>query len=761
MSKLLYLRYVQNHAWSKLYLLVLGIMYLFATINTVTAQQDGLHLRDDYQYRINRSLEPIKIDGVLSEEIWSQAQKATSFFYIKPIDNKQVEAGDQTEVMMTYDDKNIYVAAICKGESPYLVTSLKRDGSSFWDGDTFMVSFDPGNERTNGYGFGTNAAGVQFDTELAGNLGTRNGGGSSGFNRAWNNKWVCETKIYEDHYIIEIAIPFKTLRYGESEVWGVQFNRGNTYTNSFHAWTPVPRQFFGPDLGYNGSLLWDEAPKKAKSNIALIPYTLTSVSKNIEDNQPADLDIDIGLDAKVALTSSLNLDVTINPDFSQVDVDRQVTNLTNVNIRFPEQRIFFVENSDIFSNFGIPPMRPFFSRKIGLREDGSSIPIRYGVRLTGNLSKDTRIGMMNLQTKSLEEEPGNNYSALAFNHRIFGRSVIKGFLHNRIGYSEGGFVSDDYMRNMGLEFDYRSKNGYNRFGSALSLSYSDGVNDQNAYYHALAQVGNQNFRFYVNLAGIGKNYGDDMGFVQQRNQYDAVSDEVIQIGYDHLYSNISYTLFPQNEKINTHRFSITNIGDWERSQNQNFNYTLAFDYDLALASTSSLTVGYSNVYRRLLYPFTFTDNPLPAAGYRWNEFEIEYESDVRKELNFTVGGGIGGFYSGDRKSLTASLNYRQQPWGNFGVNFEANELNFDGDIGNSTLLLIGPQLEINFNRDLFWTTFVQYNTQRDNFNINSRFQWRFQPLSDLFLVYTDNYAIEQWGPKNRTLVLKVNYWLNI
>jgi len=95
------------------------------------------------------------------------------------------------------------------------------------------------------------------------------------------------------------------------------------------------------------------------------------------------------------------------------------------------------------------------------------------------------------------------------------------------------------------------------------------------------------------------------------------------------------------------------------------------------------------------------------------------------------------------------------------VTFEANELTFDEAIGNSTLLLIGPQLEINFNRDLFWTTFLQYNTQRDNFNINSRFQWRFQPLSDLFLVYTDNYAIEQWGPKNRTLVLKLNYWLNI
>jgi len=204
-----------------------------------------------------------------------------------------------------------------------------------------------------------------------------------------------------------------------------------------------------------------------------------------------------------------------------------------------------------------------------------------------------------------------------------------------------------------------------------------------------------------------------------------------------------------------------NIGDLERSQNQIFNYEVALGYEMALANTSSISIGFSPIYKRLLYPFTFTDNPLPAAEYRWSEFEVEYQSDVRNDFSYTIGGGIGGFYSGNRKNISAEVNYRRQPWGNFGFTFEANELSFDEEYGNSTLLLIGPQLEFNFNRDLFWTTFFQYNTQRDNFNVNSRIQWRFQPLSDLFLVYTDNYAIEQWGPKNRTLVLKINYWLNI
>lgn len=761
MNEHLYLCFSKTWTMTNSFRLTIILLVLILSTNTILAQTDGAAFRDQYQYHIKATSEPIQLDGVLNESVWQSAQKAENFFYITPIANKQVEERDQTEVMMTYDDRNIYVAAICHGEEPYNVNSLKRDGNGFWGSETFMISFDPGNERTTGLAFATNSEGVKFDNQLSGNLGTRSGGSSGGFNVAWNNKWQVETKKYGDHFIIEISIPFKSLRYGDSKVWGVQFNRGVTATNSFHAWTPVPIQFFGPDLGYNASLVWDKTPKKTKSNIALIPYTIASTSKDIEAATPADNNFDIGLDAKVALTSSLNLDLTINPDFSQVDVDRQVTNLTTVNIRFPEQRIFFVENSDIFSDFGIPPMRPFFSRKIGLKDDGTSIPISYGARVTGNLTKDTRVGLMNLQTKSDIEEPGNNYSALAINHRVFGRSVVKGFFHNRIGHTDGEYNGDDFTRNMGLEFDYRSNNGYNRAGVAFGKSLSKGVSDKNNYYHALAQVGNDNIRFYINLSGIGGNYSDEMGFIQQLNQYNSETDEVIKIGYDHLFSNLSYTIYPESAKINTHRIGLINIRDWERPNRNNFNNTIALSYVMSLANTSTISAGMRSVYRQLLFPFTFTDNPLEAKGYSWGEFEVGYSSDMRKLFNYSVGGSIGGFYSGDRKSVIAEFNYRQQPWGNFGIAFEANELVFNENIGNTTLLLIGPKLEFSFSRDLFWTTFLQYNTQRDNFNVNSRFQWRFQPLSDLFLVYTDNYAIEQWGPKSRSLVLKLNYWLNI
>ena len=125
-------------------------------------------------------------------------------------------------------------------------------------------------------------------------------------------------------------------------------------------------------------------------------------------------------------------------------------------------------------------------------------------------------------------------------------------------------------------------------------------------------------------------------------------------------------------------------------------------------------------------------------------------------------GGVafGTFYNGTREQYTMGVKYRAQPWGNFSVNFEQNNLKFPEPYGNDKLLLIGPRVEINFSRSLFWTTFLQYNTQEDNFNINSRIQWRFQPMSDLYIVYTDNYAVEFWGPKHRALVIKLNYWFN-
>ena len=191
---------------------------------------------------------------------------------------------------------------------------------------------------------------------------------------SWDNKWTSVVKKDDDKWVFEASIPFKTIRYKKGITkWGINFSRMDLKTTEKSSWAPVPRQFPTASLAYTGILVWDQPPPQAGSNISVIPYVLGGSSKNYEKDTPTSYKKEIGVDAKIAVTSSLNLDLTINPDFSQVEVDRQVTNLDRFELFFPERRQFFLENGDLFANFGYTTIRPFFSRRIGL---GTSMEYR-------------------------------------------------------------------------------------------------------------------------------------------------------------------------------------------------------------------------------------------------------------------------------------------------------------------------------------------------------------------------------------------------
>ena len=716
-----------------------------------------------HTYNIYKTSESITVDGELNEDIWSNADKVGKFWYSFPSDDRAVDPGYQTEVMMTYDDKNIYIAAICHGSEPLVIPSLKRDNNQFFTGDVFGVVFDAVNERTNGSVFSTNPAGVQHDMQVSANTGRRASlTRSSGFNRAWDNKWVTNSKQHPDKWVTEMAIPFKSLKYGNRKTWGINFTRGQSSNNSWHSWAPVPTQLITVDLGFTGLLIWDQQPPRAKGNISIIPYVLGSTLKDFKEGEEAYNTIEIGGDAKFAISSNLSLDLTLNPDFSQVDVDEQVTNLTTVNIRFPEKRLFFLENTDIFSEFGIPPMRSFFSRKIGLDEDANPIPIQFGGRLSGNLTNDLRIGLMNLQTNSTDEFLGQNYSSFAFNQRLFGRTLIKGYFHNRQAYENKEYSSTDYNRALGGEIDYRSRDGTLRANAGYGGSLTDGLNDRNRTHHAYVSYNNRNISFYTNHMSVGDNYIPDMGFMTQLYHYDATTEESNRIGYTHNFINFTTTHYPENKKINNYSFEVRTMIDHTTTSHDVFILKASGGSLINFANTSSVEVMINRDYAELFFPFDFTDDePLPVGEYNWYGFTATYKSDLRKSFFITAGVEAGGFYNGERQQFALDLNYRKQPWGNFAIRFVQNYLKFPQPYGSESLTLIGPKMEINMSRNLFWTTFLQYNTQKDNFNINSRFQWQFKPLSNLFIVYTDNYAIEQWGPKNRGIVVKLNYWLSL
>ncbi len=727
------------------------VLCLMLSLQSSLAAQDTIiDLKQTFRYNINHTIDPIVVDGKVEEATWKQAQIGTDFWQKVPY--FESGADPRTEVMLSYDDKNLYIAAICYQTEPIVSTSLKRD--QYWDNDGIAVVLDPLNTRTYSFLFGTSAVGVQWDAERS---------QTSDINSDWSNKWYVETQVTDEYWSAEFAIPLRILRYDPSRTeWGLNFVRNIQYCNEYHNWTAVPEGFWPPDAAFAGTLTWNEPPQKQTGNFNLIPYATTSVSQQQGDQVKSKFNV--GLDGKVAVTSSLNLDLTINPDFSQVEVDELVTNLTRFNIFLPEKRNFFLENANIFGGFGNGSSRPFFSRRIGLDANLQAVPILYGARLTGNIAPTTRLGVMNVQTSTSDLSLGQNQSAIAINQQI-GRSFIQGMVVNRQAFDGGNLVEGDYGRNAGLEALYASDNGQWAAWAGGHLSFKPDIEAESSFANLGFNFTNTNWEVLSDFNVIDKNFYADLGFVNRIDNYDAARDTIVRVGYNSSYTSIDYKIRPRTGKIATHRFGLENQlvlnSDW--TFNERYN---RIRYFMSFRNTAEFKIRFNLNDLDLLFPFSFTGAvPLPAGRYSTADLNVEFESDERKPLSYSLSVKTGGFYNGNLTQLKGSINYRVQPWGNFSIGYQFNDLDFPEPYGNSLITAVVSKVEIGFSRNLLWTTLFQYVDQSDFVGINSRLQWRFSPMSDIFLVYIDNYDILEptlnngrLGTNNRALILKASYW---
>lgn len=734
---------------------LLLLLFLFLLIVNPSWAKGPKPIKKDnqevYQVKTSRTTTKINIDGLLNEAAWEEVEPANNFLNKWPTDSGNAEA--ITEVRLLYDETFLYVSAVCYIDEKPIISTLKRD-AGHWNSDGFAVLFDPVNQKTNGFLFGVNAGGAQIEGLVSPEDASWN----------WDTKWYSEVKKYADKWVVEMAIPFKSLRYNaESTQWGINFVRNDMKRNVYSTWAHVPIPFRGIDLGYTGTLVWDSPIAKAKGNRVLIPYTTGGISKNHEDDESTDIDFNAGLDAKIAITSSLNLDITLNPNFSQVDADVQVANLSRFSIFFPERRSFFLENSDLFSRFGIFPVRPFFSRQIGIK-DGELTPISGGLRLTGNINKDTRIGVMSMQSKAIEDFSAQNYSVAAVQRRVLKRSTIQGIFVNRQAYAKGeGFMKEDYNRVAGLEFNYLSEEGTWNFKARYHKSINPEDFDNESFISAGGEYRGRSLNFASYWNRIGENYIADIGFTPRLQNYDAQADTSVRLGYYSGWNLISYTFWPKNSKsINRHRLEWNPIIYLNADGSLN-EFASQISYNINFKNRSNFRV-FSN-HNSVNLPF-YTDliggdEYLPPTHYAYTNGGISYNSDQRKTVSWNARVSYGEFYNGTNFSYGGGFNIRRQPWLNVGANFSQNRVRLPENYGERDIWLISPKIEISFSNKMFWTTFLQFNTQSENFNINSRFQWRFKPMSDFFLVYTDNYATDNLEVKNRGIVFKINYWLNI
>jgi hypothetical protein len=742
---------------------VLGSAILLLLCSSLFAQHPPLEqYKQAYTVTAVRTKEHMTVDGDLKEPAWQQAQPATTFWQHWPVD--KAPAARQTEVRMVFDENFLYISAICHDSTAangnYIIQTLKRD-QKFWDSDGFAVVLDPMSQATNGFVFGVSPYNVQSE-----------GLNSSGMTSwDWDNKWSSATQRLHDRWTVEMAIPFKTLRYDSDHTsWAVNFIRCDLKANQYHTWTWIPQNFEGTDLAYLGRLRFSENLPAAKRNFSLIPYVTSSLKEARSNGEVAKGSANAGFDAKLALSSSMNLDLTVNPDFSQVEVDQQVTNLTRFNIFFPERRTFFLENDDLFSGYLYQEIRPFYSRRIGLDNEGNAIPILAGARLTGNVDNKTRIGLLNVQTEKKGDFAAQNYTAFSAHRRVLKRSLIKGYYLNRQSIQsplqKQQAPMDAYGRNAGVELVYQNTSGSWMVWGGYHLSWKPTVKAannsiENAGFQYNQRVRNTNYLFMIDYNGIGTNYHADMGFLARIENYDAVRDTTIRLGWKQVFTQPEISLFTKG-KIQQHRFGLESFIVYNPDNSLNESLT-RLRYFMEFQNTASLRFRWDFRDVRLLFPTAFTDAvPLPKAKYVFQQYNAEYTSDNRKMFVYSASVRAGGFYNGDYQQYSASVAYRKQPWGNFSVMVEKNDIRFPEPYGKANLFLIAPRVKINFSNNLYWTTFLQYNTQRNNFNINSRLQWRYKPMSDVFLVYTDNYFSEPFFKnKNRALVFKANYWLNL
>ena len=723
------------------------------------AQQNTTHNQADYIANIVKTNADVKIDGDLSESFWETIPATTDMWMKFPTND--AKATKKTEVKLAYNDKFLYVGVTCyDNDKNYLVQSLKRD-KGLRNGDGFAILLDPYNQKANGFIFGTSVYNAQSEDVL--------NGGDGDVTFSWDNTWYSQTKIYEDRWTAEFAIPFNILRYdANKKTWGINFIRSDRKLNHFHTWTKIPLNFRGTDMGYFGTLNWDATPPKSSSKLSLNPYVSSGVN-NDKATSKTNYTGNAGLDAKVAITPSINLDLTINPDFSNVDVDRQVTNLSRFSIFFPERRAFFLENDDLFSSYGVPPIRPFYSRRIG-SSNGIAVPILFGARLSGNITKDTRFGILNVQTGKKENEAATNFTAASVQKRLFARSSIKAYILNKENFlsaaQKTAKPTEAFARNAGAEFNYTTKSGKWGAWYGHHFSVKPIITGKNQYINTGFQKSSKTFSALLNLDFVGVNYYTDMGFTRRISNYDAILDTTTRNGFNAIFNELKYEYFFKKEsKLN--KFQVkTNISNTYTSTFKFNEFIFENSYTLDFKNSSTITAKWNYNNENLLFASKFINKPaaapIPKGKYIFNQFSVKGHNDIRK--NFSVEGEIilGKYYTADYKKVAAIINIRKQPKFNFALNLEYNELKFPTIYGSDKLFLIAPVVEYNFNTNLFWTTFFQYNTQANNFNINSRLQYRFKPMSDLFIVYTDNYYTDPFlQGKNKAIVVKLNYWINM
>jgi hypothetical protein len=665
------------------------------------------------------------VDGnVIGDAAWTGAIPATGFQQVQPNDGQP--ASQKTEVFIGYSDTSLYIGVVAHDDNPagIIVTDSRRD-SDLEDTDAFLVIVDGLLDRQNGFIFGTNAAGIEYDAQVTKEGSGDFGSGGGAFNLNWDSSWTVKSQIGDYGWSAEFEIPFRTLRYGPGDVqdWGINFRRNIRRNNEVAYWAPLDRNRSLQRVSEAGTLKGVEAP--AQRNLQLTPFVLSSARRG-GGLSGTKTDSEVGFDLKYSITPSLTLDLTYNTDFAQVEADEVQLNLDRFALFFPEKRPFFLENAGQFGVGNGGEVELFFSRRIGISDAGSVIPVDGGARLSGRVGERTNLGLLYMSTESVAGiAPGNDFTVARFNQELSNRSSIGAIYVGRDG--DGSYLtpeSDDYNRSYAVDGAWGI--GDNVLLRAWAArSDTPGLNGDDNAYSVSANYDTETWSSALSVTDVGEDFNPEVGFLSRTN-YRKISGRLLRRirpddtwGLLELRPHVSYT------------------GYWKPDGFQESGF-LHIDNHFEFRTGTELHTGVNFTKAGVISAFEIIDGVTVQPGtYDHAEAQINYFTDQSRPVSFNVRATVGGRFGGDRLSLRPSVKYRIGETFRSELALVYNDFDLPVPNGSFTANLARLRLSYSFTPSVQLQALVQYNDNADTIGTNVRFSWLRNANSGLYLVYNE------------------------
>ncbi len=683
---------------------------------------------------------PVRVDGRLDDEAWSRATPATDFVQQQPAEGKAARL--RTDVRFLYDDSTLYVGAMLADDDPgrLVVNELKRDFAEA-NNDLFGVVLDTFQDQRNAYGFVTNPGGAQRET-LAYDQGERN-------DESWNAVWTVRTAVLDDGWSVEMAIPFKALRFPEAteQRWGLNLVRVVRRSNEVETWSFVPRQFTQYHVGYAGVLRGITGARGGRS-ARVTPFTTARTSHDAI-GAPWKEKADGGADLKWSITPSLVLDGTYRTDFAQVEADQVQINLTRFSLKFPEKRQFFLESPGSFQ-IGMTPeeggisgnlLVPFFTRRIGLSEDNTEIPVVGGVRLTGQSGGST-IGLLNMQTGHDGHRPGDNFTAVRLARPAGPSATVGGFYFGREAAEQGSPVGA-FNRVGGFDVRFSPSRTLAMDGVAMR-SATDGTTSDWAAKTGVRVRGNRQ-RGRLSYMYIGDQFRHDLGYVQRTGVHLTFGD------YSAFFRPaVTYTVIREYEaKMEVH---FANSTEDHRLLTRWYRPSLMLHF----ANGSEFRATLESTVDSIDEPFRVRKGvTVPAGTYHYGEGVLYWESTRAKPISFLLHGNYGEYWTGVRKRARGGIRWRLNAHFAASAEYDRNHITMpQGKFVEPLAYLRG---DWSITTRMFLNALVQYNGRDKVWLTNIRFNFIHRPLSDLYVVWNDATGTAGTTTSNRAFIVKYTH----